>query len=319
MPFKLIFLPIILFFMKFRHLILFSIASLLLINNAFSDSEHNQETSVQDYYSLLKMSYEDRDFVALFNYCDIIIDEFANTPFVDDARYFKALGYYQASDLSLANEGFTSYLKLSDTPNHFEEALNYKFKIAERYRKGALRRMFRMKKSPKIAPAKEDAIEIYDEIISSLPYHDLSARSLYGKGLIQILFEDYRDAIETFQVLVKRFPKHECSIDAYIEIAKTYQIQCKQKNLNPEMIALSELNLKRFNDQFPGEDRVKDVEKLVLEIKELFAKNLFRTGKFFERRKKKDAAIIYYKKIIVSFPKTETAQLCQQRLLKLQS
>ena len=97
--------------MKFRHLILLSIASLLLINKVFSDNEYNQETSVQDYYSLLKMSYEDRDFVALFNYCDIIIDEFANTPFVDDARYFKALGYYQANDLSSANDEFSNYLK----------------------------------------------------------------------------------------------------------------------------------------------------------------------------------------------------------------
>jgi len=305
--------------MKFHRLILLSITSLLLINKVFSDNEDSHETSVQDYYSLLKMSYEDRDFVALFNYCDIIIDEFTNTPFADDARYFKALGYYQANDLSSANDEFTSYLKLSDTPKHFEEALNYKFKIAEKYRNGSLRRMFRMKKSPKIAPAKEDAIEIYDEIISSLPYHDLGARSLYGKGLIQILFEDYREAIETFQALVKRFPKHECAIDAYIEIAKTYHTQCKKKNLNPELIALAELNLKRFNDQFPGEDRIKDVEKIVLQIKELFAKNLFQTGRFFERRKKKDAAIIYYKKIIASFPKTETAQLCQQRLLKLQS
>jgi len=305
--------------MKFRQLILFSVVSLLLTNKVFSDNEYNQETSVQDYYSLLKMSYEDRDFVALFNYCDVIIDEFANTPFVDDARYFKALGYYQSDDLSSANEEFSNYLKLSEAPKHFEDALNYKFKIAERYRNGALRRMFRMKKSPKIAPAKEDAIEIYDEIISSLPYHDLSARSLYGKGLIQILFEDYREAIETFQVLIKRFPKHECSIDAYIDIAKTYHVQCKQKNLNPEMIALAELNLKRFNDQFPGEDRIKEVESLLLEVKELFAKNLFQTGRFFERRKKKDAAIIYYKKIIVSFPKTETAQLCKKRLSKLQS
>jgi outer membrane protein assembly factor BamD (BamD/ComL family) len=299
--------------MKFSKLIVSLLVILLSFNKAFS-----QQASVQDYYSLLKLAYEEKDFVALFNYCEIVVSEFPNTPFSDEARYFQALGYYNVKDLSNANEGFTNYLKLSEAPKHFEEALSYKFKIAEKYRNGALRRMFHFKKAPKIAPAKEDAIEIYDEIISSLPHHDLSARSLYGKGLLQIKFEDFREAIETFQILVKRFSKHECSIEAFVEIAKTYLKECQLKNLNPELIALAELNLKRFNDQFPSEQKIKEVDAILLKIKELFAQNLFNTGKFFERRKKIDAAIIYYKKIISSFPKTETAQICRKRLQKLQ-
>ncbi|MGD2169075.1 MAG: outer membrane protein assembly factor BamD [Chlamydiota bacterium] len=290
-----------------------------LLGISLNFSLHSQETSVQDYYSYILRSHQEQDWISLLNICEILIDEYPNTPFSEEALYYLGVGYYELNDYTMANNTFSEYLKKSDSPKFFESAIKYKFFIAESYRNGAHRRMFHLKKSPKIASAKEDAIEIYDEVISSLPYHDLTARSLFGKGIVQRDLEDFRDSIETFQSLIKRFPKHECSIDAFMEIGQTYLAQCNIKNLNPEIIALAELNLSKFKMAFPSEEKISELEKVLVQIKEIFAKSLYETGKFFERRKQKDAAIIYYAKVLTVFPETPTAQLCEERLKNLQS
>lgn len=278
-----------------------------------------EEPSVQDYHSFILRAHQEQDWVTLLNVCEILIEEYPDTDFSEQAYFYLGLGYYHLNDYTMADATFSQYLKRSDHPKYFEQVIEYKFQIAESYRKGAFRRMFHYKKGPKIVPAKEDALDIYDQVISSLPYHDLTARSLFGKGLVQRDLEDYQDAVETFQSLIKRFPKHEYAIEAFLEIGKTYFSQCEAKNLNPEIIALAELNLSRFQLAFPSEKRVQELEGLLVQVKEVFAKSLYETGRFFERRKKKDAAIIYYSKVLSVFPDTPSAQLCEKRLNSLQS
>lgn len=295
-----------------------NIFKLLTVFILFS-SCHAEEPSVQDYYSLILSAHQDEDWITLLNTCEILIDEYPNTDFSEQAYFYLGLGYYHLNDYTMADTTFSEYLKKSDHPKHFEQVIEYKFHIAESYRKGTLRRMFHYKKAPKIVPAKEDALRIYDQVISSLPYHDLTAKSLFAKGLVQRSLGNYQDAVETFQSLIKRFPKHEYAIEAFLEIGKTYLSQCETKHLNPEIIALAELNLSRFQLAFPSENRIEELEELLIQVKEIFAKSLYETGRFFERRKKKDAAIIYYSKVLSVFPDTPSAQLCEKRLNSLQS
>ena len=67
----------------------------------------------------------------------------------------------------------SDYLKKSASPKHFEEAIEMKFAIAEFFREGGKKRLFGSHKLPAIMPAREDALKIYDEVITTLPHHDI--------------------------------------------------------------------------------------------------------------------------------------------------
>ena len=67
----------------------------------------------------------------------------------------------------------TQYLKDQHSPKFFEEAIQYKFDIAENYYNGVKKRLFGLKKTTKLQFAKDDALEIYEESVKSIPHHDL--------------------------------------------------------------------------------------------------------------------------------------------------
>ncbi len=99
--------------------------------------------------------------------------------------------YFKLGQLEIANERFTTYLNHSASPKHFEEAIHYKFHVAESYRKGVKKPLFGSHKLPKIVSGEEDALQIYDEVITGLPHDDIAAKALLGKAELQLRFEDY--------------------------------------------------------------------------------------------------------------------------------
>jgi outer membrane protein assembly factor BamD (BamD/ComL family) len=131
--------------------------------------------------------------------------------------------------------------------------------------------------------------------------------------------DDYKVSVETYQTLIRRFPKHPLACESYIGVGKVYLTQCKNEYPDPDFLDLSEINLRKFRQDFPNEPRVSIADSMLMEMKELYAKNLYETAQFYERTKKPNASMIYYSKILSKYPQTKIAQLSQKRLEVLQS
>lgn len=274
----------------------------------------NTGPSVQEYNSALQQAIAGGDWWAVIDYADIISYNFPTTPFAQEASYIMGEAYYKLNQLEYANDCFTAYLNHVSSPKHFEEAIEYKFNIAEQFAHGAKKRLFGSIKMPAWIPAKEDSIQIYDEVIAALPHSEIAIQSLLSKARIQTYCEDYKPAIETLDLLIRRFPKHDLAAEAYLEKNKVFLIQCQAQNLDPDILDLSEVNLRKFHLAFPREPRLAGAEKILSAMQEVFAQNLFETGNFFERTKKIPASVIYYNKVIAKYPTTEAAEAAREKL-----
>jgi outer membrane protein assembly factor BamD (BamD/ComL family) len=220
--------------------------------------------------------------------------------------------------LELANKSLSAYLNHSVSHAHFEEAIRMKFEIAQAFSNGTKKRLFGSHKMPAWLSAKEDALEIYDEVIATVPHSDMATTSMLAKAKIQAEFEDYKPAVETLTMLIRRFPKTEAAAEAYLEIAHVYFQQSENSSLDLDILELAEVNIRKFKAAFPREPRIEEAEKLLANTNELFAANLLDTGKFFERTKKPSASIIYYTRVIAKYPETKAAKLAQEKLNVLQ-
>jgi outer membrane protein assembly factor BamD (BamD/ComL family) len=149
-------------------------------------------------------------------------------------------------------------------------------------------------------------------------HSEFAAKSLLSKARVQTYMEDYKLSTETLDLLIRRFPKHELAAEAYLEKNKVFLIQCQAQNLDPDILDMTELNLRKFRLAFPREFRLAEAEKLFVEIQELFAQSLFETGQFFEKTKKIPASLIYYSKVISKYPNTEAALASREKLETLQ-
>ena len=255
-----------------------------------------QGPSVQEYNSALQDAIAAQNWWLAVDYAQLISYNFPSTPFAQDAAYIIGEAYYKLGQLEYSNEAFTAYLNQVSSPRHFEEAIHYKFMIAEQF-----------------------ALKIYDEVIAALPHSEICAKALLAKSRIQVYFEDFKPGIETLDLLIRRFPKGDLAAEAYLEKGKVYSLQCQGQNLDPDILDLTEVNLRKFKLAFPREMRIAEAEKIYSDMQEAFAENLFETGRFFERTKKIPASIIYYTKVIAKYPNTQAAQTAKEKLETFQA
>ena len=278
-----------------------------------------QAPSVQEFYAYMQEAVDDEDWWSAIDFGEIVLYHFPDSPFSQEIPFLIGMAYYRLNQFELANTALGEYLKNSTSPKRFEDAIEMKFAIAEFFRGGGKKRLFGSHKLPAIMPAREDALKIYDEVITTLPHHDISIRSLLGKAEIQVDFEDFKPAIETLQLLIRRFPKHDLAAEGFLQINKIYLKQCQAQHLDPNLLDLAEVNLQKFQLAFPREPRLTDAVAALQEMKELYAKNLLETGLFFQKRKQNDASIIYFSKVIAKYPDTHAADDAREKLAKLQT
>lgn len=230
------------------------------------------------------------------------------------ASYYLAVSYFEMKEYDFANEEFSNYLKASQHPEFFEDAVYYKYCIAEHFKAGKKKRPFKMRYLPKWVSGQDSALVIYDEVIAALPNHELTIQALQSKAELLYSMGEYRECIDAYQLLIRRFPKSELVPTCYLKIADAYYQQSRYEFQNPDILALAELNVRKFRDDFPRDERVELAEETVAEIKELYAKGLCDLGLFYQRMEKPEAAAIYFQSSIEEFPDTRVARFCKCRL-----
>lgn len=289
-------------------------ASYTLKHGKLINSELIATLSVQEHYSAILDAYQREEWELVIHQSLIMINNFPSTPFAEETYFYLGVGYFHMGEFELSNNNLTYYLKKQTSPKFFEEAIQYKFQIAEQFHHGAKKHLMGWESMPKWLPAQGEAIAIYDEVVTALPHHELAAQSLFGKAQLLLKDEEYKASIETYQTLIRRFPKHPLSIESFIGIAQVYLIQSKEQYPDQDYLDLAEINLKKFKFSFPGEERIAEADAMFLDMKEVFASNLYDTGRFYERTKKPHAAHIYYNRILAKYPETKVAVSATKRL-----
>ncbi|WP_154017784.1 tetratricopeptide repeat protein [Candidatus Protochlamydia phocaeensis] len=243
-----------------------------------------------------------------------VIYFFPDSDAAADASFYLGTCYFEMKEYDFANAEFSNYIKASNQPEFFEDAVTYKFCCAEHFKIGKKRRPFKLRYFPKWISGQELALTIYDEVIVALPNHELTVRALYSKAELLQKMENYRECIDTYQTLIRRFPKDEITPACYLKIAEAYCQQSVYEFQNPDILALAELNARKFSEEFPRDERVAIADGYVLRIKENYARGLCNTGRFYERMDQPAAASIYYQSAIEEFPDTYAADFSRSRL-----
>lgn len=270
--------------------------------------------SAERHYEIAVEAFEKCDYAEAALNFNVITYNFPNAACYHDSIFFMGIAEYYQGELDIANETFSKYLECQSNPRYFEEALRYKLEIADQFSGGARKRPFGTKLLPKWAPAGTLSMEIYDEVIAALPCHPYAAYALYCKAILYWKDWDFKEAIDAFSQIIRRFPKEEVTPTAYVCISQLYLDWAEQEINNPDLLSLAEINQKRFQAEFPKEERLEEVADNVQMIKEFYAKGLFDMAQFYERVDKPCASILYYKSTIQKFPDTCYAQCSKRRL-----
>lgn len=274
-----------------------------------------EEEAVDEKYFRQILQYtESENWESAYQICHMMFKRYPHFENATDVYYYWGVSAFNLKHYGKANEYFSKYLELANPPKFFEEIIQYKFSIAEAFRGGEKRHLFGWNAMPRLMPSSEDALEIYEEIIASLPHHELAVRSLFGKALLLSYFDDYKESIDTFNLLIQRFPKHDLAPQSFVEIGKIYVLMAKSKQQDPTLIDQSAINIRKFRVAFPVHQKIANAEKVHRELQSAFAENLYDIASFYIKRNKNLAAQLYFKKILATFPESDSAYKASREL-----
>lgn len=242
---------------------------------------------------------------------------FPKHPLASEAYYFCGVSLFQLGELDEANRIFSSYLKTQNNPKYFIETMQYKYAIAENFRRGKKRRMFEQRSLPKWAGAELLCVEIYDEIIASIPCDELACKALFCKADMLAQIRLYSEAVTSLQTLIRRFPKNPLAIESYLFIHKIFVVQSQIEIQNSDILELARINQRHFEEDYPQEERVAYGNSLLQQIEGQYAQSLTEIGRLYERKGDMEAARIYYLTAARDFATTEEGAWCQERLKEI--
>lgn len=286
----------------------------VLKNGKFTQEKTLATLPAQEHYNQGLKAIEEKNWKEAQKQFGIVTVNFSKTPLGLESFYHLGVAEFQLDELDFANEAFTNYLKLKNNPKYFQDAIVYKYEIANKLADGAKRRFLGLKRMPKWATGRTLALKIYDEVIAALPSHEMAVKALFSKGKLLQEMRSYKQAIESYQLITKRFPKHELVPQSYQAISKIFVEQAQHELQNPDLLTFAEINLKKFKMDFPRDEGVRCVEEDFLEMKEIYAQGLYDTAEFYERKGKSHASVLYYQRTLEKFPSTETAQQASEKL-----
>ena len=273
--------------------------------------------SVQEHYDLgYQELYKNNWDEALVNFM-VITYHYSESPFYHDSIFYSGICYYFKNEFDLADKQFDRYLALGGKLKHFEKVFEFKLEIANYFARGVKKHLFGFERLPKWAPAKRDAILLFDEIVAALPGKDIAAQALYNKADLLRAKRLFPESIETLQLLPRRFPKHSLAAESYLRISDIYLDQSRVESQNPDLIALAQVNIQRFGKNFPSDERIEQAKANLIAMQEVYAQSLYDTGRFYERKKKPTASAIYYVDTMRKYPGTKAAAKSEERLAKL--
>lgn len=268
----------------------------------------------QDHYDIGMNAFRFGDMALAIKHLHIVSHNYPDTPSGQDAFFYLGVAYFKICEFDLANNAFNQYLSCLSNPRYFLEALEYKFDIAEKFRKGTRRHFRGSRFFPKWASARSLALDIYNEVIASMPGDELTVRSIFSKACLLWHMGELRESVETFQTLIRRFPKNEYAPKSYARIMQVYIDQAKREKQNPDILTFAQMNLSRFEADFPRDELLETARDHYCFLKELYARSLYETAIFYERLNQPRAAVIYYQKSIFDFPETSIAKKSRSRL-----
>jgi outer membrane protein assembly factor BamD (BamD/ComL family) len=275
------------------------------------------EVSAQTYYTYATEAFQNENWVNVINYSKVLVKNYPSSPFTKEISYYLGVAYFNLRDFELANRYFSRYLKNEYSPRFFEESLIYKFEIGKKYKNGSKKHAFSSSSGPKIVDASEEAISLFEEIISTLPNHELAMKALFEKGTLQVIFEDYKESIDTFRTLIDKFPKEELAAQSFVEISKVYLKQTTAKHQNLDILEAAYLNLAKFKESFEENEKIKEVEKIIFNMEEKFAKGFFEIARFYLKTNKYSASKMYFSKIVNQFPNSTFSEKAKEYLKEL--
>ena len=148
---------------------------------------------------------------------------------------------------------------------------------------------------------------LFDEVIGLVPRDELAAKAMFHKAEMKIEDARFNDAVQIYETLISHFPQTDWASQSFLMIAKVRMMQCSKKSLSQNYLELSKKNILAFEAYSSTDTRLQEAKDILVRMQNLFARDLFNSAQYFEKRGNFRGAILFYQSILQKYPESRYA------------
>ncbi len=236
-----------------------------------------------------------------------LVEHYKNSELAPEAQYYAALSYEAIGKYYPA---FKSYQKVIDNypfTKRIDEIIKAEYRIGEIFYNKHSATLMGIELMTDI----EKAIEIFEEIIRSLPYSAYADEAQFMIGLCHKKLQQYNKAVEAFQKLAQEYPTSNLVEKAKYEAAQCLYLFSLKADYDQESTDEAIEEFKRYSLKTKDQKLRNKADQTIVLLKEKKAESLFKSAEFYEKQKKYKSARLYYGEILKRYPNTSYAPLAK--------
>jgi len=162
-----------------------------------------------------------------------------------------------------------------------------------------------------------NAILAFEKLATDLPARDtLLPRAQFLLGKARTGNVEHLLAAQAFNKVAENFPEDTLADDAMYESAQSYQRLWRSPELDSQYGTTAQATLRTLVGVYPDSPRLKDAERELAHLDEMFATKEYLAGLYYLRRKAYDPAILYFKTVVKSYPESQKSRDAYLRMVE---
>ncbi len=223
-----------------------------------------------------------------------------STPTVETIRSSLMEAQYLARLYDDALETSQEILDGDPSAETIKRALERRYEIGRGFLNGATRRVLGLAVS-----AEGRGLEILDDLVERYPFQEFADDAVYHIASWYLGREDYAEAEQLFQRLLRDYPTSQWSATAEYRIGEAALKRLKGVEYDFGTLESAERRFKRYLKLNPAGDQAARARESLAEIERLLARRWLAIAEFYIDFQKEDAAQVYLRKLRENYPQTE--------------
>ncbi|MDT8391830.1 MAG: tetratricopeptide repeat protein [Lentisphaeria bacterium] len=211
----------------------------------------------------------------------------------------RADAYYQVRDHFKAMDAYKSAVSRYPQSGDYTHGLNMLRLIAEDFAQARTKGFFK-------GFHKEDARELYRHIIGLAPFGEETGKDMLRLAALEREAHEINEAINTYQLILKRFAGTPRAETARLELAETFLTEARNTRDTIRLAEAAELHAERALREDPDQPEALAIKQAV---KKIYAEYYHYLGEFYAGKAHYDAetAARYFTKVKTDFPESAEA------------
>jgi outer membrane protein assembly factor BamD len=276
-----------------------------------------QRTRAKDQLEVAKMAFDAKDFSTALRAARRTVQVWPLSDYAPEAQYLVGRCYEAKGNDERAFKEYQKVVEKYPRITLFQEVLRRQFEISNKYLAG---QWFKLWGFIPAFPSMDKTADMFTKIVHTGPYSEVAPQAQLNIGAAREKEKNYPDAVKAYELAADRYnDRPTIAAEATFRAGMAHWKQAQKAEYDQSAAGAAIATFTDFMTLYPADPRVKQVQKLIDDMRTEQARGNFEIAQFYEKRKRMQGALVYYNEVLLLDPTSRYASESRQRIDELKA